>query len=197
MSSFTRTQLEFWLSTIHIDCNRFLDIGGAQLEADKRFGSLKYKEKKVLDLPNPHQTNHPVDIALDLNEYIDINKMFEYIAPFGEFDVAFMGEVSEYFWNPVQAFKNINNLLKIGGILYFSTHFIYPVHSPLDDDSLRYTRNGIIKILNKTGFKIEEIRGRTWESLEPISLFRSQGMRPSKIYNLHGEIGNLIKCSKI
>ena len=38
------------------------------------------------------------------------------------FDAIFCLEVSEYFFDPMTAFRNINSLLKKNGILYLSIH---------------------------------------------------------------------------
>ena len=107
-------------------------------------------------------------------------------------DVIFMIEVLEYIWNPVQCFRNIYLLLKPGGICYFSAHFTYPVHNPVEQDYLRYTPRGCQKLLEETGFKIEDIEPR----LITQDITRIDGMRPAKKYDKHNWSGCLIKCRK-
>jgi len=113
------------------------------------------------------------------------------------FDQIFCLEVSEYLYDPMIAFKNIAHLLKKGGLLYLSTHFIYPVHSPIEDDCLRYTRQGITKILDKCGFEIVELKERDTTGINMIHFYLGQGMRPGKTYKHHQEIGHLVVARKI
>lgn len=210
MSSYTRQQFESWLKQIDVDCDRVLDIGGSQLSIKDRVKSWKVNDYKILDLEVPHECKQKPDIICDLNESIpceDKKNGLEYTATMpieksdksyeNYFDVAFLGEVSEYFWNPVQAFKNINYFLKPGGILYLSSHFIYPVHWPLVDDCLRYTRQGITKILEKTGFEVLELKQRGTTGMNMVQFYLDQGMRPGKTYKYHSEVGHLIRARKL
>jgi len=197
MVSFGRIQLNNWMAKIDIDCERFLDIGGSQLPASKRFKSFEVKEYKILDLSVPHECKQKPDIEMNLNyaKYAWIDEKYE------KFDIAFCGEVSEYLWDPVFALKNINYFLKQDGILYMSFHFIYPIHGPITDDGcqdfLRYTPFGIKKILEETGFEVLEMTPRV--SHEPRHLFdffQSEEMRPMKNYKYHHEVGHLVKAIK-
>ena len=47
--------------------------------------------------------------------------------------------------------------MRRNSILYISFHFIYPAHNPTEQDYLRYTPNGAVKLLEETGFRIIEI----------------------------------------
>lgn len=210
MSSYSRRQLENWLKTIDVIGN-VVDIGGSQLPIKGRTKSWNVNDYKILDLKQPHECKQQPDIKMDLNEpwftddpndpaKDDTNYLTLKINVQEKADIVFCLEVSEYLWNPIQAFKNINLLLKRGGILYLSTHFIYPVHNPVKDDCLRYTENGIVKILEKTGFKIDLIipRGITTNGITYLNGFiQSEEMRPSKEYYFHNEVGHLIKVIKI
>lgn len=202
--SFGRIQLNNWMASIDINCDRFLDVGGSQLPCEKKFRKWNVKEYKILDLPQPHECQRKPDIECDLNKKIYSLHDFKTEPPTllkDYFDVAFCGEVSEYLWNPVMAFENINLLLKKGGILYMSFHFIYPIHGPILNgfcqDFIRYTPFGIKKLLEETGFEIAEMKARV--SHQPKHLFdffQSEEMRPMKNYKYHHEVGHMVKAIK-
>ena len=128
------------------------------------------------------------------------------------FDQAFMLEVSEYLFDPMTAFKNVNKLLKTGGIFWLSVHFIYPVHNPIKYDYLRYTENGAKKLLNKAGFKVLEVTPRLAKSYavsrfaEDIRdgsasdlevMYVTERMRREKHWGKHNHVGCLIKAKKM
>ena len=193
MSSYTRQQLEFWLKTIDVKADRVLDIGGAQNPIKGRTKSWEVGNYLIMDLVSPHEVKQEPDIRADIQGDIigfEDNKV-------ELFDMAFCIEVLEYWWNPFRAFGNIAKMLKRNGILYVSSHFIYPVHNPVEFDYLRYTRQGIIKLLNETGFKILEIRPRLSTDNDLMAYYQSQAMRPAKGYVGHEEVGHLIKAIKL
>jgi len=187
----TRKQLENWIKEIEVnDTDKVLDVGGSQLPVKKRIVFNDTAIFKILDLEKPHQCKVKPDIICDLNngyfqEGQDPNDLTGY-------DVAFCLEVTEYLWNPVEAFETINSMLKQGGLLYVSFHFIYPVHNPKECDYLRYTPMGATKILQETGFDIIEIMPRLGE-WNPCM----DGMRPARDYASHNWIGCMIKCEKL
>src|SRR3990167_9698898 len=173
MSSFSRQQLEAYLKPIDVDCESVIDIGGSQLPINKRVRSWNVKEYVILDLETPHEIKSLPDVTANIAWRMptDIAQRL-----FTKFDVAFVIEVMEYVHNPVKAINNVANFLKKDGILYISTHEIYPVHKPTEHDCLRYTTNGIKKILSdrfeiveciekkihsdyfKAGFKFEQMK---------------------------------------
>lgn len=187
----TRDQLENWIKTIDNVKGRVLDIGGSQLPVIGRLSDGDgIKEYKVLDLEQPHHCVHEPDIICDLNkgyfeEGTDPNDLTGY-------DVAFCLEVTEYLYDPIVAFETIASMLKQGGVLYISFHFIYPVHNPKECDYLRYTPIGATKILKETGFDIVEIMPRLGEWNPTMD-----GMKPSRDYNSHNWVGCMIKCKKL
>lgn len=198
--SYTRIALDNWLKAVDVNAERVLDVGGSRFPIEGRTKSWNVKEYKILDLEVPHECRQTPDIVMDLNEEQDWFGVItdkSVIDSFQKFDVVFCIEISEYLWNPVQALQNICTLLKQNGILYLSTHFVYPVHDPSEDDYLRYTRAGIAKLLEKTGFKIEEIKMRPALSREMIDFYGEQRMRASKHYKFHSEVGHLIKARKL
>ena len=199
-SSFTRQQLEEWLKTITVK-GCVLDVGGSQNPVIKRLDKTKIfiDEYKILDLEQPHEYKQKPDIVGDLNDYYE----GDFICPWSDyvdyFDVAFCLEVSEYWYNPFQALKNIAYLTKPNGVLYSSYHFIYPVHNPPQYDYLRYTPAGVEKLLQKTGFRIEEMKPRLVMNIGNLyGWWSREGMRPTKDnYRKHDWAGVLVKATKL
>ncbi|MFH2018564.1 MAG: methyltransferase domain-containing protein [bacterium] len=175
------------MKTIDVDCDSVVDIGGSQLPIYKRVKSWNVRDYKILDLEQPHECKRFPDILLDINEF-DVGFLN------GNFDVAFMIEVMEYLYNPVRAIKNINLLLKFGGLLYISTHELYPVHNPIEFDYLRYTKNGIIKILEKCGFNILDVcEKKLHYSGAQMDCFQLEKMKNAQNEILQGAIIKAIK----
>lgn len=219
MSSYSRQQLESWISKIEVNGGKVLDIGNSQLKICKRLKSFECDEYVGLDLENPHE-GEKSDIVCDLNECLyDIEQrkpedgycrlhgimpklsLQDYTLEYSKmFDIVFCLEVSEYWWDPATALRNINWFLKKGGILYLSTHFQYPCHQPLKDDCLRYTISGIEKLLKETGFEIEDMQPRLLSEVGQNiynDLISVEKMRPAKNYDKHGWSGALIRARKI
>ncbi len=196
MSSISRQQLESWLKTIQVPAgSTLLDIGGSQLPIKTRIQKSEATDYRILDLEQPHECKEKPDIICDLNTGSIVSETAEEVVKniMYEFDIAFCIEVSEYWWNPIQALTTINTFLKEGGILYISFHFIYPVHNPVDQDYIRYTPRGVEKMLEETGFKILEMKPRLLDTY----IANIDGMRPAKSYDKHDWQGCLVKCKKI
>jgi SAM-dependent methyltransferase len=187
MGSYTRQQLEDWLKTIDVRADRVLDVGGAQNPVKGRTKSWEVNEYKILDLAHPRICIQKPDIICDLNETeLQGEVKLDY------FDIAFCLEVSEYWWNPKTALDTINHLIKPGGILYISFHFVYPRHYPLGKDYLRYTPEGVEKLLKETGFEIIDHLPRL--STEPF--YGLDEMKVAKELD-HHQVGSLIKAKKL
>lgn len=199
MASNSRIQLENWLKTISIsNSNRVLDIGGSQNPILGRVRIIGYDvplEYKILDLKSPHETKRKPDIVIDIQDYHDSLEKY-----FNHFDVVFCIEVSEYWYNPLKALKNINSFLKQGGILYISFHTLYGLHNPKGEDCLRYSKNAIYKLSEKTDFKIIEIipRELTQQGKNFYHQFcKAEGMRLDYSNKETYHSGYLVKMQKI
>jgi SAM-dependent methyltransferase len=189
MSSYSRQQLEAWLRTIEVKNQRVLDVGGSQKPLTGRLKTFQFQEYRILDLPVPHEEQKKPDYVGDLNYFMQGTE---------NFDVVFAIEVMEYMWNPMQALMNINRYLRKGGLLHISFHFIYPVHNPVDQDFLRYTPNGVRKLLQETGFEILEETPRVFSDPQMVGYaIGGEGMRPAKGYNECHLQGLLVKAQKI
>lgn len=199
MSSYSRQQLEKYLKTIDVE-GKCLDIGGSQNPIKGRTKSWNVNEYKILDLEQPHETKKKPHIKIDIQFESPENYELDYYRNIGKFDVAFCIEVAEYWWNPVQAIRNISELLKEGGVLYISFHFIYPVHQPGDQDYLRYTLAGAIRLLAESGFDIEDIHRRTFHYKDIAKrLYNDEKMRgfEKNSGGIHEDQGYIIKARRL
>ena len=212
MPSYTREQLEEWIQTIEIKADsKILDIGGSQKPAKGRITRGDIFEFTILDLEKPHEGSKP-DIICDLNigipcendedrEYTDTMPEYSYNdeskVSIDKFDVALCFEVAEYWWNPYQALKNIAYFLKKDGALFISVPTIYPVHNPVEQDYLRYTEKGIIKLLENVGFDVIDCEQRKARYPELLTaFFDTEGMKANKEYENHSTVGWLISAVK-
>jgi SAM-dependent methyltransferase len=181
--SSSREQLESWLKTIDIFNVCVVDIGGAQKPVKGRTRSWKPKNYDILDLDNPHEVKAGTKWRAG-----DIQSFNEG----GKYDVAFCLEVSEYWHDPLSALKNIASLLKKGGTLFISFHFIYCIHSPVGKDYLRYTPDGAKRLLLEAGFT-DVIDTPRVGNMKLIDFYDSERMKGF----FNNVIGSLIKCKKL
>ena len=180
--SHTRKQIEAWLKTIDVS-GSVIDIGGAAWPIQGRTKSWDVSEYAILDKNHTYK-KAPIDYIRDLN------RPFEGIK---EYDVAFAIEVMEYMWNPYQAALNFNTVLKKGGLLYCSTHFLFPNHGG-GTDVTRITREGINVLFTSVGFEILEVIPR--KSVDEETIVNWQ-RKESKICKYPNEIGHFFKARKV
>ena len=128
----TRKELILWLSQIDINGDT-LDIGG-------NIWSMK---SKVKSFNGKYKTMNESDT--DLNN----------VQTLGSFDNIFCLEVMQFVYNPCSVLSNLNNALKTEGKLFLSFHLTHSLMK--SHDYLRYTEKGIRKLLEVTGFKVEEL----------------------------------------
>ena len=204
MASRSRLQLENWLKTITIPAmSKVLDIGGSQNPVRNRLLFFDNNgEYKILDLEQPHECKVKPAIMFDIQTEIPKRELEKYLF-FDKFckgfDIAFCLEVSEYWYNPLLALKNINWFLKEGGTLYISFHTLYGLHKPEWLVYLNYTKYGIEKLLKETGFQIEEMIPKTITEdgrQALIEFYKAEGMKI--LYNSETfKEGYLVKATKI
>ena len=190
----SRTQLENWVTTIDIEGKRVLDVGGSQLPIVGRANGDP-KEYVIVDLEKPHECKRKPNLIWDIQDMNPIkDKSYEV------FDSVFCLEVMEYLYRPFIALENMNKVLKRGGSLYVSFHFIYPVHKPNKKDYLRYTQWGAEKLLKEAGFKIDKFEHKVLDiqSVDCMArLNKIEGNKKDYNYNNHSSQGFLIKAIKI
>jgi SAM-dependent methyltransferase len=177
--SFTRIQLEEWLQTLEINAEAVADVSSDQHPVKNRVKSWNVKQCDFLNLPE-----------YDLNQPWGLKEIY---------DIVFCLEIFEYIYNPMQAMTNLYDILKVGGELYISFHFVYPHHSTRYLDYLRYTRWGVDRLLQEANF-------RSWNSTPRYFkrpwimgyVYLSEKMRGNNNNRgeLHTEQGYLIKAIK-
>lgn len=201
MSSYSRQQLEAWLKGIRAHGN-VLDVGGSQNPVGSRLGGMEPETRfTILDLERPHEVKRAADIMCDLNLPFDTSEWVRNAPKYNKrdesqiawaFDQAFCLEVSEYWWNPYQALKNIHMLLKKDATLYISFQFLYPVHKPTEQDFLRYTDFGAVKLLHEAGFNLVDISYRRTVAAHIVPFYSAEGMKMAPGYVDHEVVGSLI-----
>lgn len=157
------------------------DVGGRKLPVKDRVKVWQVQRYDILDLPE-----------FDLNLAWDLKELYE---------IAFCLETLEFVFNPFQALTNLRNLLKPGGVMYASFHFLYPHHGPAKGfDCLRYTRWGIERLLGAVGFSEWQIFPRRFKHLAALYAFYTrEGMFKRILDNLnliHTEQGYMVKAFK-
>lgn len=182
--SYYREQLEAWLSDMEVKGGIVLDFGGAAKTLHGRVKTFLPDKYIVVD-NHLEQPQHAADIFMDLNlpaqsQVIKWNEktgvLLNQLA-----DTAFCLEVAEYWWNPLQALVNIHSWLKSGGDLIISFPFVYPMHQPAAADYMRYTGNGVAKLLTVCGFKVIEMQARYHKSPAALrAAWAADGMHPLK-----------------
>ena len=126
---------------------RLVDIGCG----DKPFYTiLKNQVDEYIGVDHP-ETLHKKD---NIDVFADV-----YALPFEDnsFDTAILTQVIEHLEKPEKAIKEINRILKPGGLLFVSWPFLYPIHEA-PRDFYRYTKYGMSYLAEKSGFKIIDIK---------------------------------------
>lgn len=194
MSSIYRESLEKWLRGLEISSEWAIDVGGAQQSLPKRVKSWDVKNYLIADLPDPHQANNKIDIELDLNICNRNNKdLMKYK---GMADSVFCFEVFEYIYNPMFAMESLSLMLRKGGKLYLSAPFYYPVHEPIENDYLRYTEQGLIKLaqVNKLQHIKTDYRLPAGNAL--LQANSENRLKASKAHQNHNVLGFIMEFEK-
>lgn len=147
MASKSRMQVVEWLRQINLTGEKVLDLGAGNNPA-KNYASIKCNVYETMDIDRDCKPKY----VYDINEELCCNNLRFFLE---RYDAVFCIETAEYFWDTYTAFENFNKLLKPGGKLFLSVGFIYPHHGK--DDYLRYTDNGLRKLLEKTMFEVDEM----------------------------------------
>lgn len=138
----TRKELVKWLATKEVKGNT-LDIGG-------NVWSMKGKVKSF---------EGEYDFLDESNADLNLSPFPGSVQFLKEYDQIFCTEVMQFLYSPRFALLNFRSFLGKEGKLYLSFHLTHP---PMKShDYLRYTEKGIRKLLDITGFKIDEF-------LEPL-----------------------------
>lgn len=158
----SREDLERWVKGIKLKEKVIADIGGEQKSIKDRANLIDCTVVEF-DLPD-----------WDLNEHW-LNEDVKQ-----KFDAIFCLEVMEYIYDPMTAIKNFKWMLKDGGVLFISTHWLYGLHKPTGTDFLRYSIHGIKQLLQISGFQVLKCEPRylnkdSFQHL--VNFYRSEGMK--------------------
>lgn len=140
---------------------RLMDFGCGQ----KPYRSLfSVNEYIGVDYENP---GHP-----HVNESIDVfydGKTLPFADEF--FDTIFSSEVFEHIFNLEEILKEVNRVLKTGGLLLITCPFAYCEHE-IPNDYARYTSFAMRHLITKNGFEIvDQIKsGNSIESIAQLKL---------------------------
>jgi len=171
----SREQLNEFLSHIDIQGKSVLDVGVQDKPAKNRTKGVP-ESYWTLDIDESWSPDIVGDLNLPWEEFVtNVWQAREKV------DVIFCLETLEHVWDPVQALKNMANVLKKGGIIYISTPFINPHHDI--HDYLRYTNEWYRDVLPHVGLKVINIRERTASAGLPLlrAFYDAEGLRVSKI----------------
>lgn len=193
--SYFREQLEGWLKMIEVrHVNRVLDVGGASNPVTHRLlGFENVKHYQILD-----NGTEPPRAGVEFIDF-DINRDGSLVtAPtIKPADVVFCLEVFEYVYDPVTAIKNLSLWTARDGILYASFPFVYPMHNPPGKDYLRYTEEGVRKLLEIGGFEAIDIIPRVGRNKSLLRQFYAMdGMHPRKDATVD-HVGYLVKAKRL
>lgn len=188
MASSYRLSLENWLKELDVKAGAVLDFGGAQLPVDKRVKSWDVGAYVISDLEKPHKVGREADFIFNLEKD-------HYKKDWRKFDVVFCLEVFEYIIKPDIALDNIARSLNPEGVAYVSFPFVYPIHEPVEYDSLRYTETGIRRLAGEVGLVVNKVHIRRPETPAVVQAYSAERLRAAKGYD-HHVLGYIVEFSK-
>lgn len=154
---------------------KVLSIGG-QVDDRGYFNKTEVEFFRVLD----NDTQFNPDVVWDMNKSITDTEggdvLFDH---YNTYDAVLALNLWEYIFDPVTAHKNIKFFLKQGGLYMGSYVFVYGKHNPAGTDYLRYTDDGIRKILTAAAFKDIQIHPIISNDLL-TTYYESEGLRIRK-----------------
>lgn len=148
-----REHLENYLKNLDIKSKSVLDVGGASNPVSHRVHSWEVLQYDFLD-------NELEPSKIDNIRYrVDLNHQKNTVG-FAQYTTIFCLEVFEYIFDPMNALRILNELLFEKGNLIITFPTVYPVHEPAESDYLRYTKFGVIRLLEENGFQIVNMISR-------------------------------------
>lgn len=190
--SYYRNQLEDWLKKLKVQADMVFDIGGASNPVEGRVAEWNVKKYIIFD--------NGLEVPKTEFRKIDLNYHYQWFGTeekdLRQADKIFCLEVFEYIFDPVQALKNIYNLLKKGGTAYITFPFVYPHHNPVENDYLRYTQFGVSKLIAEAGFNYSMTICRADRTGKLMDFYRADGMKMSKNYPQHNVTGFIVEAVK-
>jgi 2-polyprenyl-3-methyl-5-hydroxy-6-metoxy-1,4-benzoquinol methylase len=145
---------------------RLLDVGCGQRPYEKTFFSGA-REYIGADYQTDRSKPDIICSALDLP------------VPDNSFDTVTSTEVLEHVPDPLRALREMNRVLKPGGYLILATPMYWPRHD-LPYDFFRYPYDGLLYLMNESGFKVVKMfnRGRSYafigQAIQHVQPIRSR-----------------------
>ena len=185
----TNIQLANLLKQENIRGKSFLELGYVRDD-----GVLDFKEILCEDDVAFYRTNVKSDENIDF--IWDLHKPIPGDIPVNKFDFVLCSSVMEHVAKPWDAARNIENILKPNGKLFWTTPWVQRIHG-YPNDYWRYTPNGVKELFHTMKW--------TWEGYEVIF----NGLRNSVLFDwtndlkdpafeFHGEgLRNLGKIAQI
>lgn len=186
MSSTYRRTLDVWLAGLNVKADTVVDVGGSQVPVKNRVASWDVKNYYIADMEDPHENSPRPDFIVDLNGHSQVTV---------KADLVFCLEVFEYVHDPVNAWHILSKMLNPGGQIWVSWPFVYPTHNPIQDDSLRYTLNGMTKLAEMAGLKLVVWSDRRPQSDLLQEFYRAEGLRAAKGFD-HNTMGYIARFKK-
>jgi SAM-dependent methyltransferase len=118
----------------------------------------------AVDLPE----NPKADFFVSENNYTTLHSNFA--------DVVLSTQVLEHSSNPMKYLRECYRILKPGGLIFLSTHG-YWIYHPDPADFWRWTRSGLTKIIEESGFQVVESQGIMGLAPTALQLFQD-ALRP-------------------
>lgn len=124
---------------------------GAQVDDRQYFGVVAPDiEYTTLDFDEEFKPN----LVWDMNKPImDEDGNTDFHDYYNKFDDVLTLNLWEYIYDPLTALKNCHFFLKSGGRFSGSFVFVYARHNPAGTDYLRYTEDGVRKLLTMSLFR--------------------------------------------
>lgn len=130
-----------------------------------------FKKSKKFDENNLKNAKKYITIDINPDSGADIIAD-AHVLPFKDssFDIILANNVIEHFYDPQKAVKEMKRVLKMGGQIYFTVPFLYPVHEA-PHDYARFTKFGLQKLFED--FKNVQIYSRGgWFSVNANLVFK-------------------------
>lgn len=123
-------------------------------------GKMPYKKYLLENSAITAYVGLDIENALEYKTGIKPDHTWDGITmPFGDnsFDCAFGTEVLEHCPFPNITLKEVNRVLKPGGVFFFTVPFIWPLHE-VPYDEFRYTPFSMERLLKDAGFSVIDIK---------------------------------------
>lgn len=120
-----------------------VDLGGTNVTGKKYFIYPKHKAQKWITINISEEAKPDI-----------IGSIYETGIESSSVDAVICTEVFEHLADPFAAIKEIERILKPGGIFIGSTPFLFKIHGD-PDDYFRYTKSALENVLLKNFFKVE------------------------------------------